>query len=527
MKAKRFIILMLVAVALLLEGCSCYTWTNFWGGDPEEKCATHWKWNGKKPEKEVAYRPCAAPRMGKASHVYPYVEGNILKVETMVPEEARINEIFDYQIKVTNLTDMALKNVKVTDYVPDEIQIKSSEPQVTQRMENFAHWMLGDMRPHESTMITVSALAQQRGRFASCAKASYDLGTCAEISIVEPKLLITKTAPSEIIRCDRIPLSYVVRNTGDGYACDLKIEDTLPAGLTTAEGQDHIKYTLEMLGPGESKEFKTMTDATKTGTFASKAVLTSRTSGTVHSNMTETSVREPVLTIAETGPSTQYIGKSLTYEITLTNKGDAIAKNTVVEAMVPEEANFSSATHNGQFTRSSPGKVTWDIGNLQPNTSRKLNMVLTSNQIGSLKTKVLAKAYCAEAVSTSAETMLSGIPGILLEVVDVADPIEVGQNETYLITVTNQGSADDTNIQVTCMLEENMQYVSSSGPTQGAVVGDKITFGPLSKLSPKAQAKWQITVKALSVGDTRFKTMMKSDQLERFVEETEATRIYQ
>lgn len=527
MTKKRLLILMLIGVSMLLQGCSCHSWTKMWGGDVEEKCADHWHWKKKEPVKEVAYRPCAAPRMGKTSQVYPYAEGNVLKVETMVPEEARINETFDYQIKVTNLTDMPLKNVNVTDFVPNEIQIKSSDPQVSQRIENYAHWMLGDMGPNESTMINVNAVAKQRGRFSSCAKASYDIGTCAEISIVEPKLLITKTAPSEIIRCDRIPLSYVIKNTGDGYACDLKIKDALPTGLTTAEGKSEITYAMEMLGPGESKEFKTMTDATKAGRFASKAVLTSRTSGTVHSNITETHVKEPVLTITETGPSKQYIGKSLTYEITLTNKGDGIAKNTMVEAMVPEWASFSSATHGGQFTRSSPGKVTWNIGTLNPNTSRKLNMVLTGNQIGTMKTKVMAKAYCAEAVSTSAETMLSGIPGILLEVVDVADPIEVGQNETYLITVTNQGSADGTNIQVTCMLEENMQYVSSSGPTQGAVVGGKITFGPLSKLSPKAQAKWQITVKALDVGDARFKTMMKSDQLERFVEETEATRFYQ
>jgi len=115
----------------------------------------------------------------------------------------------------------------------------------------------------------------------------------------------------------------------------------------------------------------------------------------------------------------------------------------------------------------------------------------------------------------------------LLEVVDLCDPIQVGQTETYVITVTNQGTARDTNIRITCFLEPNMEYASSEGDTEATVLGNKITFAPLSSLEPKAQAKWQIEVKATSVGNVRFKTILSSDQLgERPVAETEATNFY-
>ena len=42
--------------------------------------------------------------------------------------------------------------------------------------------------------------------------------------------------------------------------------------------------------------------------------------------------------------------------------------------------------------------------------------------------------YGAEAVSASAQTQIDAIAAILLEVIDLSDPIEVGGNETYLIT---------------------------------------------------------------------------------------------
>jgi uncharacterized repeat protein (TIGR01451 family) len=89
---------------------------------------------------------------------------------------------------------------------------------------------------------------------------------------------------------------------------------------------------------------------------------------------------------------------------------------------------------------------------------------------GSFSNVASVSATCAESVKASAKTDVMGIAAILLEVVDVSDPIEVGKNETYVITVTNQGSAPDTDIVVKCKLEEGMQYVTSSGASSGSTL---------------------------------------------------------
>jgi uncharacterized repeat protein (TIGR01451 family) len=285
-------------------------------------------------------------------------------------------------------------------------------------------------------------------------------------------------------------------------------------------------FKLDALGPGESREFEHIVDATKCGRGASKAVVMSRGLETVESNMTETIVSQPVLVINESCPSEKYIGASLTYDITVTNEGDGVAKETVVEAMVPDGVRFKSATSGGRFTHSSPGRVYWSLGALQPTDSSKVSMTLDFDTPGTFTSKAMTKAYCADTVSTSCQSVVLGIPAILLEVVDVSDPIEIGQSEKYIISVTNQGSATGTNIQVSCMLEDGMEYISSAGPTKASIEGNKISFGVLASLAPKAQAKWHVNVRAAGEGDMRFRVMLGSDQLKRLVEETESTHFY-
>ncbi len=139
----------------------------------------------------------------------------------------------------------------------------------------------------------------------------------------------------------------------------------------------------------------------------------------------------------------------------------------------------------------------------------------------------MARASCADPVSVTTETVVEGIAAILLEVIDVEDPIELGGYETYFITTTCQGTSDSTNVHIACELEENVEYASAEGPTQATVQGRTINFAPLARLSPSARATWKVVVRAAEAGDVRFKVTLNTDQLHRPVEETESTEMYE
>ena len=130
-------------------------------------------------------------------------------------------------------------------------------------------------------------------------------------------------------------------------------------------------------------------------------------------------------------------------------------------------------------------------------------------------------------MSDSVETDVQGIPAILLEVVDIEDPVPVGSTTVYVIRVTNQGSAPGTNIKIACNLEDTMELVTTSGPTRHSASGGSVDFGAYPSLEAGGVIEWRLTIKAVGAGDVRFGVQMTSDQISRTVDETESTNFYE
>jgi uncharacterized repeat protein (TIGR01451 family) len=455
------------------------------------------------------------------SRSYPCEGCGIIRVYKTMPGEVPINATFNYTIKVTNVTDMTVANVVVTENIPGNLNVKNANPAAIKDGGKLV-WKLGSFAPEQSKQITVSGMATNTDCVKTCATATYVVPACASVEVVQPKLQLKKTAPAEACLFDQFPVKFVVTNTGTGSTRNVKIEDTIPEGLKTADGRSKLVFDAGTLATGQSRKFSATLKASKTGKYVSRAVATSA-SGLKAESETTTIVSQAVLTIRITGPEERYAGRPVEYEITVNNKGDAPAKNLVVEDQLPLGTRFASASDLGKVVA---GKVRWDLGTLMPDSSRKVSMTVIPNRPGTTLTNtVKATATCAEGVRASVKTTVAGIPAVLLEVIDVDDPVELGGQMTYVITTTNQGSLASTNIKIVCTLEENQQYVSSRGPTEGTIKGNTLTFETLRELAPKAKATWRVVIKAIKAGDVRFKVTMNTDQLSRPVEETEATQV--
>jgi hypothetical protein len=163
----------------------------------------------------------------------------------------------------------------------------------------------------------------------------------------------------------------------------------------------------------------------------------------------------------------------------------------------------------------------WDLGYLKPGETKVITITGTAKSGGSLVSCTKANYNPVLCLGPGV-----GIPAILLEVIDTADPVQIGDMEKFYVTVTNQGNAPDVNIVVKVEFEENFDYVSSSGPTQGKADGKKgVVFAPLASLAPGQKATWEVSAKALSEGDHRTSVKLTSDAIQRSVDETEATRV--
>jgi uncharacterized repeat protein (TIGR01451 family) len=296
----------------------------------------------------------------------------------------------------------------------------------------------------------------------------------------------------------------------------------LPEGLTTADGKQSVVSDVGDLAAGQSKEVRITAKAGKTGKFENKVVAKADGGLTAETSCT-TVVTKPVLEVKKTGPEMRFIGRPAVYEITVSNTGDAPARDTVLTDTVPTGTEFTQASDGGKFAA---GVVTWNLGTLEPGASKKVSVTLKPTAAGTVKNVATAKAFCAEA-RAEASMPIQGVPAILLECVDDPDPIEVGGQLTYTIIVTNQGSADDKNIVIECTLPAEEEYVSSDGPTKAAVTEKTVKFAPVAMLAPKAKLTYRVVVKGVKEGDVRFTVQLTSDTLKAPpVQETESTHIY-
>lgn len=472
-----------------------------------------------------AATPAAAPAPASSGNVL-YIptgerNGSGLMIEKRVPAEVVTGAEFEYEIIATNLTNGSLDNVLVTDTLGPGFKIVSSDPSADMQGQT-ARWALGSLAGKAARTIKIRAVATGTNPITSCASGAYSLALCSQINVVQPALRLTKQAPAEVLLCDPIVLRLVVTNSGTGVARDVKVRDSLPSGLTTADGRTSVELDAGNLAAGQSKEFQVTVKAAKTGTYENSGTAASAGGLTTESNKTSTIVRQPALSLTCKAPERVFLGREASFEFTVKNTGDA-ACSTTISMPLPSGATFVSATDGGA---SAGGNVNWNVGNLTAGASKTVSVTVMPSR-GSVNISASAQCPCATPASTTCSTNVVGIPALLLNGFDNPDPIEVGKTTVYTLTVTNQGTANLTNVQLTCMMDEGdtMEFVSATGGT-AQVSGKSINFPAIGTLAPGANQTYTITIRAKNGGQVQFRAEAKSNEITRPLIKVETTNFY-
>lgn len=446
---------------------------------------------------------------------------SVVVLESGTPGEVSVGVPYEYILRVTNVSDMHLDNVVVLDKPRGNFELRRSDPKAMS--SDPLRWEIGSLRPNEAKEIHVSGAAIGEGQVVHCAEVDWSSIFCSTTQVVKPGLALTMTATSATLVCDPITYSVTVSNNGSGTTRNIVIEERLPNGVESIDGKNTVQFSVPALEPGQSKTYSWKAKAKNTGRFTGVASAKADGGLAAQSGEVSTTVTRPVLVIEKTGTKQSYMGRSISYEMVLRNTGDGEARDVVVNDPVPSGTKFVSASDGAKLDGN---VVSWNFGTMAPGASKTFSMKLSAGDAARVRSTATAKAYCADAVTAMAETDVTGISASLLEVIDLSDPIEVGDTTTYEIIVTNQGSAPDTNIRIAVTLEDTMGFVSATGQTKAEQTGQTVVFTPLASLAPGDKATWRVEVKALGTGDVRIKVAMNSDQLGRSVDESESTKFY-
>ena len=439
--------------------------------------------------------------------------GLIRLSKTMPPEVGLGSE---FTTELTTAAQGCAANVIVRDTIPAGVTYVKSEPAGTVEGNQLV-WNIGNMDAGQSIKSKVVLKADREGVIVNCATVSADARVCGTTFVGKPVIAIDKTGPETAILGQDVTYNIVVKSTGTVAAKGVVVTDVVPTGMSHASAKSELSFDLGDLAPGQSKSLAVTFKANQRGKVCNTATVNSSNAGKVSDDAC-TTILVPGLKVEKAGTKEQILGRNADYEIVVSNTGDTTLQNVIVSETAPAETSIVTAPG----ATLAGNKATWTIAILAPGAKATQSVKLTSKTAGTHCNTVTASSG---GISDSAKacTLWKGIAAVLLEVVDDPDPIQVGENTTYTIRVFNQGFADIHNVKITAMFGDQIMPVSS---LQGSVSGKSVSFPVVAKIAAKQTVTYAIIVKGVSVGDSRNKIVLTSDELKSPVTEEESTTVY-
>lgn len=442
--------------------------------------------------------------------------------QKVAPNSVGINCPFDYCYTFSSKIDAV--DIVLTDMIPEGAEFISSSPEA-ERVGNMLRWKFPHMLTGHVQQLRVTMRATKCGCLEDCMKVSVVPYACTVVCVGQPMLQICKQGPDEICIGDCATFGIQVSNCGNFPAEGVVITDMVPDGMRHSSGKKELRLNVGSLAPGEMTTATVQLMADRGGRFCNVA----RASGDCGVNSCEAkacvNVVVPAVKIVKSGPCMQYLTKCADYTITVTNTGNTDLHNLTITDAIPP----CTCLVDAPGARVDGCNAVWCLACLAQGASATFGLTLTADcPVVATNVATVSGGYCNCAVCESAclDTEWRGYPAVCMTLCDACDPLSVGEATRYNLTITNQGTGPDRNLQLTATLPSQMEFVTAEGAAQFQSSGKTVTFGAVPVLNPGETISYMIKSRAVSVGDARLRVELRSDLLCTPLVEEESTQVF-
>lgn len=277
------------------------------------------------------------------------------------------------------------------------------------------------------------------------------------------------------------------------------------------------------LAPAASKTLPITLKAEKRGKFVNKAVAASSNAGKAEAQAPVTVVQAALKIEKTTKDKDLFVNRTAAYDIVVSNPGDIDLNGVVVTDTAAPETVI--ATAEGAAVTGS--KAVWNLGTLKAGDKKNLAVKILSRSPGKFTNR--ASVTTTEGPQETAQdwTEWKGVTGVLLEMVDETDPIQVGETSKFTIRVSNQGTSQNvSDLSIVATLPAELDAVPGTVSDAGVVKGKTITWPVVTSVGPKASVTRTYTVKGLKAGDARSVVAITTATRKEPIEKFESTTVY-
>jgi uncharacterized repeat protein (TIGR01451 family) len=453
-------------------------------------------------------------------------ESPALTLETSGPQKIKVGVVAAYGVTLRN-TGHDADDVVVTIKLPEGADLVNTHPsEGTLRPGTSAEggpiveWMIPRLRAQAKAELGLRLIPRKsRPMDLAVHWRCAPIGSVAQIEVQEPKLLMSLSGPEEVFYGERELYKLTLSNPGNGDA-----ENVMVRLLPTTPGEDQaVSHQIGLLRAGENKVVELELTARQVGTLRLKAEATADTG--LHAAVDEeVIVRRADLKIQADGPGLLYAGTAGTYQIRLSNPGNAVAKNIQIAAVLPTGATYVSSTEGGAYHQDQ-GRILWSTTNLRPGAEWTCQFVCKLEHPGSNTTQIVASAEGDLRQIASANTDVEALADLALTVKDPTGPVPVGQEASYEVHVLNRGTKSATGIEVVAFFSPGIEPTAVEGGPHEVGPG-QITMEPLASLAPGQEVVFTIKAKAHRAGNHIFRAEVSCPDLETKLAAEETTRFY-
>lgn len=319
-----------------------------------------------------------------------------------------------------------------------------------------------------------------------CSKGKCSSGKCDGCDFSTDVLNVHVNSPKEVCAGQEFCVSIMVQPRKS--AADVQVVAYIPEGTTylrsdpdTKIDGNRLSWHWETLSHCDKHCLRVWLRAAKDGCYT-----TCVAARAMPMCCDTVKVCTPNLVVQKCGPSCVLKGDCVTYNITVTNKGDGDAKEVVLTDLVPEGLRHETGKKNVEYC----------IGTLRPCESRTIPISFTALERGRVCNRVVASACnCGKATAEAC----TNISCPCIEISKQGPKTQFMQREAvYQIQVKNTGDIALTNAIVTDEAPPQTRIVCANG---ASICGNTATW-TIPKLQPGETKQLEISIVGCSPCET-------------------------
>jgi uncharacterized repeat protein (TIGR01451 family) len=406
-----------------------------------------------------------------------------------------------WALEVTNNGPDDATGVKVDDTLPAGVQFVSADSGCTAQMGGTVSCAIGNLGLGESTtryvtvtvppalgdqtLLNTATVSGEQGeleRENNHSEAKTTVGPSADLAI-------TKTGPARVNADGDVTWTLVATNNGPSTATGVKVDDTLPGGVTLTSSSPSqgscsgsLSCSLGTLTKGASAQIQVVAHvpASLQGTTLTN---TAKISGdqpdpdpgnNTASATTQVDPPAPAnfnLTLVKTleGPAKPQLGDVLTYGLTVANEGPATAKAVKITDTLPGALEYVSASIPGGKCSAAGSVVTCKLASLGAGAKTTATLKARAVNAGTVKnTASVSAEHADEKPADNHDAAVADIRAgsAVLHLVKQRlghGVVEAGKTVKFRIRVSNSGQSGASGVVVCDRLPGTMSFVAVAG----------------------------------------------------------------